>query len=160
MEITIRQWSRADIDLIGSLLRDIYCETAPRFGAELFPDADRRLIAWLQDRARFRSSIAYIAEYDDRMVGFLLGRINNFESEPPILKPRGLALIEIVYVVEKFRRQGVATALVNRVFERAASSGLSGVETTFETDEAAASALWNSLGFSPILTRAYCEIIR
>jgi len=76
------------------------------------------------------------------------------------LKPRGLALIEIVYVIEKLRRQGVATALVNRVFERAASSRLSGVETTFETDEAAAAALWTSLDFSPILTRAYSEINR
>ena len=127
-------------------------------GLDLFPDAASRLNEWLQDRIRDPTSIAYIAECDDQMAGFLLGRIDHWESEPPILKPRPLALIEVVVVLEGFRRQGVATTLINQVIERAASSGACGIETTFQVGDPAAVALWTSLGFRSTLTRAHLEI--
>ena len=158
MEIGIRHWSRPDIRVIGALLLDSYREMVPRLGIDLIPDADSQLNRWLQVRVRDRSSIAYIAECGDQMAGFLMGRIDHSESEPPILKPRRLAWIEAVYVLEGFRRQGVATALVKKVIERAESSRACGVETSFLVDDPVVVALWNSLGFASTLTRAHRRI--
>jgi ribosomal protein S18 acetylase RimI-like enzyme len=127
-------------------------------GTDLLADAGPRLHRWLEVRVRDRSAIGYVAERDSLIAGFLLGRMEQWESEPPILKARRLALIDMVVVVEKFRRQGVATALVHRVIKRAESSGASGIETTFQVDEPAATGLWNSLGFTSTLTRAHLTI--
>ena len=153
-EPTIRRWSHRDARPIGALWFDAYMR-APERGGDLMPNARSSLVDWIRDRERDRSSFGYVAESGDVLVGFLLGRIGVWDFEPPILRPRKLARIDAVFVVESVRRLGVATALVETALEHARTAGAAGVEAMFETDYAAAEGLWRKLGFVPGVSRAY-----
>ncbi len=96
-----------------------------------------------------------MAEREGDFAGFLLGRIGEFESDPPILKRRRVGLIDVVYVVESHRRSGVATRLVRYVSDRMEIRGARALETTFEVFNEPAARLWSHLGFRPWVQRAY-----
>ena len=154
MEIGIRDWQRQDFERIGSLWLRAYQQVAMP-DAPLKRGADRALKEWLEDRFSDRQAVGYVAERENDFAGFLLGRIGEFESDPPILKRRRVGLIDVVYVVESHRRSGVASRLVRYVIERMEIRGATALETTFEVSNEPATGLWSHLGFEPWLQRAY-----
>lgn len=153
MELTIRLWSPSDARLIGSIWFDVYLKYAKTL-PDLKPGARESVASWMRERARDRASIGYVAEAGESLAGFLLGRLDIWDSDPPILKPRKLLLIDTVFVAEPFRRGGVATALVGRATAHAHRAGAVGIEVTFEPENRAADALWRKLGFAARLSRA------
>ena len=157
METGIRDWQRKDFERIGSLWLRAYEQVALP-DAPLKRGADRALKEWLGDRFSDPQAVGYVAEREDDFAGFLLGRIGEFESDPPILKRRRVGLIDVVYVVESHRRSGVATRLVRYVIERMEIRGATAVETTFEVFNEPAASLWSRLGFRPWVQRAYRPI--
>jgi GNAT superfamily N-acetyltransferase len=154
MKIAIRNWQLSDCPLIASYWLAEYKRVA-------LPDAPLRQNAaavlgnWLQDRIRDRRSLGYVADLDGDFAGFLLARVGEWESDPPILRTRRLALIDVLYVREIHRRNRVGTRLVEHAIERAKLRGVGGLETTFEVFNEPAAALWRSLGFVPSIQRAY-----
>ena len=154
MEIAIRDWQASDFKGIASLWLAAYGRDAPA-DAPLRHDADRVLTRWLSDRFRDRKSFGYVAERNGDFAGFALGRIGEWESNPPILKRRRVGLIDVVYVLDVHRRAGVATLLVQSVIERAEVAGATAMETTFETGDPSAAGLWRKMGFKPWIERAY-----
>jgi GNAT superfamily N-acetyltransferase len=154
MEIRIRTWSNQDIGLIGTLWLEAYSklrEPAP----DLKTNAREALEDWLRDRVRDRACIGFIAASGDRVAGFLLGRSGTWEAEPPILKSRKLQRIDALFVVDEFRRRGVATALVERAIDHARLSGAAGIEVTFQPGDHGAQALWEGLAFRTSVSGAY-----
>ena len=147
MEIAIRDWQPSDFERIGSLWLAAY-ERVALPDAPLRQDADRVLTQWLSDRFRDRKALGYVGERDGDFAGFVLGRIGEWESDPPILKRRRVGLIDVVYVLEAHRRFGVATRLVQNVIERAEVRGATALETTFEIISEPATGLWWSLGLA------------
>ena len=154
MEIAVRDWQASDFERITSLWLAAYGRVALP-DAPLRNDADRVLGEWLSDRFRDRKSLGYVAERDGDFAGFVLGRMGEWESDPPILKRRRVGLIDVVYVVEGHRRFGVATRLVQYVIERAEVRGATALETSFEINSEPATGFWWSLGFQPWIGRAY-----
>ena len=159
MEIAIRDWEPSDFERIASLWVRAY-ERVALPDAPLRGDADRALTRWLSERFRDRKSMGYIGERGGAFAGFVLGRVGEWESDPPILKRRRVAMIDVVYVLEAHRRSGVATRMVQYVIERAEKRGASALETTFEIVSEPAKNLWSSLGFEPWIERAYRPIKR
>src|SRR5947199_9979344 len=113
MKISIREWDRNDLQDILSGWLD-YCRTAVRSDMRLKPDCESAMAQWLTRRYEDPSSIGYAADQDNRFVGFLIGRVDEWESVPPILESRRIGIIDAVYVLEPLRRQGIAAQLIPR----------------------------------------------
>jgi ribosomal protein S18 acetylase RimI-like enzyme len=87
----------------------------------------------------------WLAEREGRPVGvFLANRIVSVERGGATL------WIEELYVVPEARRQGVARAMLERVFETARRSGIRAVDLEVVPTQAAAFALYRSLGFGDV----------
>src|SRR5688572_32888991 len=83
MEIIMRQWNRADLPQIQRAWLD-FCRTASRPDMQLKPHPEREMTEWLMSRYRHPSSFGLIADRDAVMTGFLIGRVDEWESVPPI----------------------------------------------------------------------------
>src|SRR5262249_57136620 len=99
MEINIRTWTFSDLAAIRQAwLR--YCQNATRSDMQLRPDADSAMKQWLNMRFRERRTVGLVAESNGTVVGFLIGRIDDWESVPPIIEPRRIGRIDAVHVAE------------------------------------------------------------
>ena len=154
MEINIREWKASDSEEIVSSWLD-YCRNAARSDMHLRPDSERVMRQWLLSRLREPSSIGFVAENEGSYAGFLIGRIAEWESTPPVIEPRRLGIIDAVYVDERFRRTGVGRKLVERALQVMRASNAVAVETTYDAWNDASSALWREAGFAPWMVHAY-----
>jgi GNAT superfamily N-acetyltransferase len=154
MEINIREWNAGDADRMSSSWLD-YCRSAARSDMHLRPDSERVMRQWLLSRLREPESIGFVAEDEGSYAGFLIGRIAEWESTPPVLEPRRLGIIDAVYVDEKFRRAGVGGKLVERALQVMRDRNAVAVETTYDAWNDASSALWREAGFAPWMVHAY-----
>jgi len=107
MKISIREWNKHDLLRICSRWLD-YCRTAARSDMRLKPDCESAMTQWLARRYEDPSSIGYIADQETDLAGFLIGRIDEWESIPPVVESRRIGVIDAVYVLEQYRRQGIA----------------------------------------------------
>ena len=87
MEISIREWDRTDLINIQSKWLD-YCRTTARSDMQLKRGAEDAMTRWLTARFKQSSSIGYVAGNDQTMAGFLIGRVDDWESAPPVIEPR------------------------------------------------------------------------
>jgi GNAT superfamily N-acetyltransferase len=146
MEIAIRDWVRADSSTIAAHWIAAYRQAGPD-DRPLRHDAERVLAVWVKDRQRDRGTLGHVAESEGEFAGFAIGRVVDWGTEPPILKPVRVGVIEAVYVSEPFRRLGVGTGLVEHIRNQLESRGVVRLETSYETGDAAAAQMWGKIGF-------------
>jgi GNAT superfamily N-acetyltransferase len=157
MQISIRNWEIRDLSTIQKAWLD-FCRTAARLDMRLKPDTEAAMTKWLILRFREPASLGFIAEKDGSCAGFLIGRVDHWESMPPIVEPRRLGIIDVVYVAEEFRRLRVATRLVDRALEVMQERGAIAVETIYDASCSASSALWSRAGFVPWMVHS-CRML-
>ena len=85
-----------------------------------------------------------VAEFDNRVVGFLLGRAGELEFG----LPGTVAWIEIIGVDPVYRRQGIARALLERFSASAEDHGVKTVFTLVDNSQAEMGQFFSRLGFS------------
>jgi len=118
-------------------------------------DCQTALTQWLSRRYEAPSSIGYIAHHDASLVGFLIGRIDEWESIPPVVESRRIGIIDAVYVVEQHRRQGIAGQLIQQAIQRMRDENAIAVETIYEASSDASVKTWGAAGFAPWMVHAY-----
>ena len=154
MEINIRAWRASDSEkILVSWLE--FCRSAARSDMRLKPDSARVLRQWLNSRLREPASIGFVAEQDGACVGFLIGRIDEWESTPPVLERRKMGIIDAVYVDEHLRRTGVGARLVQHALQVMREQNAVAVETIYDAWSDASAALWREAGFAPWMVHAY-----
>ena len=154
MEINIRVWKVSDSEkILISWLE--FCRTAARSDMQLKPDSTRVLRQWLHSRLREPGSIGFVAEQDGKFAGFLIGRIDEWESNPPVLEPRKMGIIDAVYVDEDFRHTGIGARLVQHALEVMRQHHAVAVETIYDAWSDASGALWREAGFAQWMVHAY-----
>ena len=84
-----------------------------------------------------------IAERDNRVVGFVLGRAGEFEFG----LPGTVAWIEIIGVDPAYRRQGIAQALVHQFAESAEDHGIKTIFTLVASNQDEMQQFFSRLGF-------------
>ena len=84
-----------------------------------------------------------IAELDNRVVGFVLGRAGEFEFG----LPGTVAWIEIIGVDPAYRRQGIAQALVGQFAESAEDHGIKTIFTLVASNQDEMQQFFSRLGF-------------
>ena len=154
MEIAIRDWKVGDSEDILRAWLD-FCRTAPRPDMRLKPDCERAMKKWLLSRFRESNSFGFVAEKNAAWAGFLIGRVDEWESTPPVLEPRKLGIIDAVYVNPEFRRSGIGARLVERAVQVMREKNAVAAETIYDAGSDASSALWSEAGFAPWMVHAY-----
>ena len=89
------------------------------------------------------------------MAGFLIGRIDDWESIPPVIKPRRIGIIDAVYVSEQFRREGIGSRLIDTTIEKMRAANAIAVETIYDAWNDASAHAWHRAGFAPWMVHAY-----
>jgi ribosomal protein S18 acetylase RimI-like enzyme len=84
-----------------------------------------------------------VAEVDNRVVGFILGRAGELEFG----LPGTVAWIEMIGVDPAFRRRGVALALVEKFTESAEDHGIRTVFTLITSNQTEMQHFFSRLGF-------------
>jgi len=154
MEINIREWKTSDSEIILDSWLE-FCRNETRSDMRLKPDAARAMRQWLLSRLREPGSLGFVADKDGTCVGFIIGRVDEWESTPPVLEPRRLGIIDAVYVNEEFRRSGIGARLVDRALQAMRERNAVVAETIYDAGSDASSALWSEAGFAPWMVHAY-----
>jgi len=154
MEISIREWNRDDLLHIQQAWLD-YSRTAARSDMKNRPDSERAMVQWLTLRFRQPYSMGLVADHEGIMAGFLIGRIGDWESVPPVLEPRRIGIIDAVYVTEQFRRRGIGSRLIERAIQTMRAANAIAVETIYEAWNDASAEVWHRAGFAPWMVHAY-----
>jgi putative acetyltransferase len=94
-------------------------------------------------------AVWFIAWLDGAAIGFVGVSTNNDHDVDAMLEARGYALVEYLFVVERYRRRGAGRALMEALERLARANGMPGVilDTGVNEDFAAARGLYASLGY-------------
>src|SRR5438067_2352933 len=152
MKINICDWTRDDLAEIQRAWLDC---SIPRPDMQLRTNSAAAMKHWLTERFEEPQNIGFVARQEDVMAGFLIGRIDDWESVPPIIKPRRIGIIDAVYVDERFRRQGIGTRLLDRAVQAMREANAVAVETIYEACNEAPARIWRRAGFAPWMIHAY-----
>ena len=154
MEIKIRDWRLDDLSQIQQAWLD-YCQNVCRSDMKLRPDAKSAMRAWLLARFRQPQSLGLVAESEPDVFGFLIGRIDDWESVPPVIESRRIGIIDAVYVSENARRHGIGSRLIESAIETMRSKNVVAVETVYDAWNDASVTAWHRAGFAPWMVYAY-----
>jgi GNAT superfamily N-acetyltransferase len=154
MEITVREWGRDDLFQIQQAWLG-HVQGVARSDMQPRPDADSAMKQWLARRLRQPNSLGFVAEADGTLAGFLIGRIDDWESVPPVIKPRRIGIIDAVFVSEQFRRQGIGRRLIDTAVEKMRGANAVAVETIYDAWNDASARAWHRAGFAPWMVHAY-----
>jgi ribosomal protein S18 acetylase RimI-like enzyme len=127
------------------LLRDVSEEDAEAIAA-LITDFTQLTTTAAQIRQRLARSQGIehpvLAEVDGNVVGFASLRLLNYLGEDA-----PYAEISELFVLERFRRQGIARALMTELEVRACAAGASSLTVLTAADNDTAVALYRAMGF-------------
>ena len=154
MEINIRDWTRDDLSQIQRAWL-AYCRNQARADMHIKPDCEITMTRWLSERFRQPFSIGFIAERGTAAVGFLVGRIDEWDSIPPVIEIRRIGIIDAVYVNDAFRRQGIGRRLIDRAIQTMRDANVIAVETIYDAWNDPATKTWRGAGFAPWMVHAY-----
>jgi GNAT superfamily N-acetyltransferase len=154
MEINVREWSLDDLSHIQHVWLD-YCRNIARSDMQLKADANVAMRRWLAARYRAAHSFGYVAEANRTMAGFLIGRLDDWESIPPVIEARRIGIIDAVFVADEYRRQGIASGLIERAVARMRAANAVAVETVYDAWNNAPAQVWHRAGFAPWMVHAY-----
>jgi ribosomal protein S18 acetylase RimI-like enzyme len=143
--VRVRAFRRDEYELLRDL-RVRMLEDAPD-AFTITADAERnRTLAWWRDRLVSSCAdphrlplVAELDEEDDRPVGSALGVIDPFE--------RTLAHVYALWVEPEARRRGVATALIDAIFDWARDQGAKVAELSVTIGNDGAVTLYERAGF-------------
>jgi len=154
MEINVRDWNREDLPQIQRAWLG-YFKNVARSDMHLRPDTETTMKQWLNTRFRQVNGLGLVAETHGVIAGFLIGRIDDWESVPPVIEPRRIGIIDAVYVSENFRRQGIGTQLIDRAIGTMRAAKAVAVETIYDAWNDASAQAWHRAGFAPWMVHAY-----
>ena len=144
MEMNIREWSRADLVEIRRAWLE-FCRNAARSDMRLKREPELAMMDWLTSRFQQPATFGLIAETKNRIGGFLIGRVDEWESVPPVIEPRKIGIIDAVYVDAEFRRQGIGV-MIDQVLSVLRAASMSAIERKSQgvEDRRFAGAVWSS----------------
>jgi ribosomal protein S18 acetylase RimI-like enzyme len=90
-----------------------------------------------------------VAELNRRIVGFVYGRESKNVPDEVLRRWRATKAgsVEVLAVEEQYRRRGIATLLLNRLFVVFRKRGIDTVTLSVPADESGAKELYDKLGF-------------
>lgn len=148
MTATIRNAIAGDEELLAKLnavVHDVHLDKRP---ADYRQTTVAELATWYRSLLEASTARAWIAEHNDRPIGYVLAVVNRRAENPFCPARLWWELVEIS-VEPMFRRQGVGRALVHRAIAEATKLGITSVEAQSMAFNQEAHELLRDIGFVP-----------
>lgn len=152
----VRRAEAKDVPALVGLWRemwDLHARLDPRMAAT--PIADVVMASWFRDHLEADRSIVYVAQEDSTVVGYALGMIL---ENPPVVAPAAFGYISEIAITEAHRLRGVGGMLLDAMHAWFHVSGMTHVEVSVSTRNAASRAFWRKHGYSEFLERLRREL--
>jgi GNAT superfamily N-acetyltransferase len=156
--VTIREVEPRDEAAIARLwqeLSDYHVVLDPRLPAPV-PGAAGLYASRLLERRDDPDTRTFVAEVDGEAVGYVLGAV--IDMLPDLFEHDDVGFIADIYVVEPYRRRGIARALVDTINAWFAEQGVSHTEWQVADANAPGRRFWESVGGRPLMTRMRVEL--
>ncbi len=115
------------------------------------PGAPERYASRLLERSDDALTRAYVAEADDRVVGYILGAI--VELHPDLFEHVNAGYIADIFVEREYRRMGIGAELVETMLEWFVDEGIRNVEWQVAAADANALDFWSAMDGLAIMVR-------
>lgn len=103
-------------------------------------------VAFFTDRVNGTEGVAFVAEHDDHVVGYLCGAITETYSYRRI---RQIAELECMFVQPSCRGKGAGSGLVNAFLDWVREQDIHDVRIEASADNETAIAFYKRMGFTP-----------
>lgn len=151
--VKLRGWKREDLDQIADLWLGLATHVNPMDGFyEISPDAKKKYKGYLHRVFRDRDYVVFVADGNEGLVGFAMGRIN---KSPSVVIPETVGYVENVFIRDERRKSGIGTALCNQLLDWFKKQGIGHVELFYQIENTGAAAFWKTMGFKTWLAKAY-----
>lgn len=154
--VKLRPWKQEDLDEIADLWLGLATHVNPMDGFyRISPDARKKYRGYLRRVFSDRKYVVFVADGDEGLVGFAMGRINR---SPSVVVPKTVGYIENVFIKQGRRELGIGTALCNQLLEWFKRKGIGHAELFYQIENREAAAFWDKMGFKTWLAKAYRTI--
>jgi len=115
---------------------------------EMTSDAPELWLKYYCTHVRSRTKIALVAEEDKKIIGYLLGSI---QDRPPVFKIKKEAMITDMIVASGKRRKGIGTKLVNEFFKWTKGKKMKYAVLNVVPENLMGKKFWTHHGFTTII---------
>ena len=152
MDMTLRAALRADAETVAELNAVVHARHAEAFPWLFKPQGfSTDAIAELLDR---EEALIFLAEIDASAAGYIYAEIQHV-PEREITYAYDMLFIHHIAVHARFRRMGVARALVDHVSEIAKAQNVERISTSYWSFNAESTAFFAGFGLAPYRVHAW-----
>jgi len=151
--VKIRGWKEEDLEQIVDLWLRLAHHIEPMDGFyQISADAAKKYRAYLRRVFNDRNYAVFVADGDEGLMGFVMGRIN---KSPSVVVPETVGYVENIFTKEGRRQSGIGTALCNKLLDWFEKKGIEHVELFYQIENREAAGFWKKMGFKTWLAKAY-----
>ncbi len=155
-KVKIRGWTGGDLGQIVDLWLELAHYVRPMDGFyQLSPEAAKRYEAYLRRAYGDQKCAVFVADSENGLVGFAMGRIN---ESPSVVVPKRVGYIENIFVKAGRRNSGIGKALCDELLAWFRSRDIGHVELFYQVENKEAADFWIKMGFKTWLAKAYRTI--
>lgn len=107
---------------------------------------------YYQTFIRGKNKWCYLAEENNKLLGFILFNIENRE---PFWKIKKVGSVDLLFVAEKVRKKGISKLLMNKADQIFKKKNLPYIKLSVQTDNQAAHTIWKKHGFKDFRADMY-----
>lgn len=144
MKLNIREARPADVDFLRQTLRNL--DEEMRELAKM-PGFRREGLPGLDIESHLQRELFFVAAYGDEPCGFLSIWFSHPAPEKALVRPQQQASINALYVLPKFRRQGIASKLLAAAKAKCRRWGAPGISLGFIEGNLPAEAAYKKAGY-------------
>jgi GNAT superfamily N-acetyltransferase len=138
---------------LATLFRGLHEHHLPLMGATLRNDWEARQREGIEDQVRAGDVVILVAADGGRPIGLIHGHI----AEHPIIEDR-VGFVDNAYVRPEARRQGVLSALLERIEGWFREKGAHSAQLNVVVGNEEATAAWKAKGYEPHMQRMRKEL--
>lgn len=148
--VKIRNGRIKDKEQIGKLWQEFIDFHIKITGREidLVDNAQDKFLDWFGKNVRSRTKKAIIAEYEDEIIGYLMGGI---QERPDIFKYKYMGFIFDIMVTEKWRNEGIGSILIKEFLKWTKEKDLHHVDLYVVPENEKALKFYNKHDFKTLL---------
>jgi ribosomal protein S18 acetylase RimI-like enzyme len=155
---SVRQARDDDYDAVCALYRQADALHAAHLPGVFRPPAEHpRTREFFRHAIDSATTVLLVAAVEGTPAGFVRVEVRS-APDVPFFEPRRFAQVEELVVDERFRRRGVGRLLMAHAHRWALDRGLRRVELTVWEFNRAALALYEELGYAPVMRRLVHEL--
>ncbi len=152
----IRPYQKSDSPAVKSIFKEFvkyHVKCDPCF--KKLNNHDRLFINYIDKTLKSGTSVMYVAELNDEIVGYCLGVIQN---KPPIYTSPRYGYIDNIAVLEKYQNNGIGELLFTRTKAWFKKHKIRRIELFVAVKNNKSTSFWKKMGLTKYIEQLYIEI--